>query len=193
GTKLHVGAAAAGHEGVEKLASPGAVLAKSSPPDERVWREDEAIELGKSLGDSGAGPKFYRTLSLNEIAQREVLSHAPMEFTKAARQTQVVLTLPMPDGRFTTFRVEESPVMAPRLAALFPTIKTYRGQGLDDPTATTRFDVTPAGFHAIVLSTQGTVIIEPAATGHAGQYVSYDQRDAPKNADSFHCLVSDTK
>jgi uncharacterized protein (TIGR03437 family) len=83
----------------------------------------------------------------------------------------------------------ESPVMAPRLAAHFPGIRTYRGQGLDDPTATTRFDVTPAGFHAIVLSANATVIIEPAARGRPGQYVSYDQRDAPK--DSFDFLVPD--
>jgi hypothetical protein len=112
-----------------------------------------------------------------------------MEFTKAAKQTQVVMTLPMPDGKFARFRIEESPVMAPRLAALFPHIRTYRGQGLDDPTATTRFDVTPAGFHAIVLSASGTVIIEPAARGRSRQYVSYDQRDAPKEANTSSCLL----
>jgi hypothetical protein len=80
--------------------------------------------------------------------------------------------------------------MASRLAAMFPEIKTYRGQGLDDPTATTRFDVTPAGFHAIVLSAKGTVIIEPEKGGRVGQYVSYDQRDALRNAGPSNCLLS---
>src|SRR5439155_23856916 len=86
-------------------------------------------------------------------------------------------------------RIQESPVMESRLAALFPDIRTYRGQGLDDPTATTRFDVTPAGFHAIVLSAHGTVIIEPAARGRSRQYVSYDQRDAPKDGNTSSCLL----
>jgi uncharacterized protein (TIGR03437 family) len=134
-------------------------------------------------------PRFYRALSLNHTAQREVLRHAPLEFSKAARQTQVIMTLPRPDGTLARFRVEESPVMEPALAARFPAIKTYRGRGLDDPTATTRFDVTPAGFHAIVLSTRGTVIIEPDARGEAGKYVSYDPRDAKQDAGSSSCLV----
>jgi hypothetical protein len=102
------------------------------------------------------------------------------------------MTLPMPDGTFARFRIEESPVMAAELAARFPDIKTYRGHGLDDPTATTRLGVTPAGFHAIVLSTRGTVIVEPARRASRDQYrqyISYDQRDAPQEAGSFSCVL----
>lgn len=81
--------------------------------------------------------------------------------------------------------------MAPTLAARFPEIKTYRGKGIDDPTATARFDVTPAGFHAIVLSGGGTVVIEPDARGKTGGYISYDKRDVAEEPGSFHCLSSD--
>ena len=128
-------------------------------------------------------------LILNEKAQRKLLNHAPLENTKAARQTQVVMGLPMPDGTFSRFTIEESPVMAPELAARFPHIRTYRGRGLDDPTATTRFDVTPEGFHAIVLTSTGTTIVEPAPHASQREYVSYDQRDAPKEAGAFSCTL----
>ena len=155
-----------------------------------LWREKEKFGRKEASVRTEAGPKFYRTISLNETAQRKLLSHAPMEeTTKAASQPQVIMTLPMPDGTFTQFDIEESPVMAPQLAARFPEIKTYRGRGLDDPTATTRLDVTPDGFHAIVLSSAGTVIVEPAPELSRGQYISYDQRDAPQKADAFSCLV----
>ena len=185
--------------GVEKLSPPtmnlprlilfGHAPAKFGPSEDHVWSENQSLGKRKSVAETGTAPTFYREFSLNEIAQREELRRAPMEFTKAARQTQVIMSLPMPDGRLARFRIEESPVMAPRLAALFPEIRTYRGQGLDEPTSTTRFDVTPSGFHAIVLSAQGTVIIEPTARGRSRQYVSYDQRDAPKEENTSSCLL----
>ena len=52
----------------------------------------------------------------------------------------------MPDGTFARFRVVESSMLAPELAAAFPDIRTYSGQGLDDPTATTRFGWTRPDF-----------------------------------------------
>jgi uncharacterized protein (TIGR03437 family) len=173
-----------------RLASFGAAPDTSSPRKDQLWRESPQINFGRNV--EGEGPRFYRMLTLNENATRKLLRHAPIEFSKAAERNQVVMTLPMPDGKLDRFRVEESPVMSSRLATMFPEIKTYRGQGVDDPTATTRFDVTPAGFHAIVLSAKGTVIIEPLREGRAGQYVSYDQRDTLRNAGPSHCLLSNT-
>ena len=167
--------------------------------EDDLWRVKESSGRKRDTANVDADPKFYRTLSLNETAARKLLSHASIEFKTttgeftAARQTQVVMTLPMPDGTFARFRIEESPVMATELAAHFPDIRTYRGRGVDDPTATTRLDMTPAGFHAIVLSSLGTAIVEPAPHANRGQYVTYDigqkQSDARQETGSFSCLV----
>jgi len=176
----------------------GATSSKSDRSEDGLWRLREKVDSRRTSAEVERGPKFYQALTLNEMAQRRLLSHAPMElradgeFTKAARQNQVVMTLPRPDGTFSRFDIEESPVMAAELAARFPHIRTYRGRGLDDPTATTRLDVTPQGFHAIVLTSEGTIIVEPAAHASRGQYrqyISYDQRDAPQDGDAFSCLV----
>jgi hypothetical protein len=72
-----------------------------------------------------------------------------------------VVSLPIANGRSGRFAVEQVSVMAAGLAARFPRIRTYRGIGLDDPTAVARLDLTPLGFHAMVLSSAGTVLVEP--------------------------------
>src|SRR5207302_499767 len=77
------------------------------------------------------------------------------------RNSPAILTLPMPDGSFQSFRIEESPVMDAELVARYPEIKSYRGQGVDDGTATVRFDWTPLGFHALVLTSDQAVTILP--------------------------------
>ncbi|HYE16109.1 MAG TPA: hypothetical protein VD968_16850, partial [Pyrinomonadaceae bacterium] len=84
-----------------------------------LWRD---IAEGSILG-AGARvvvPEAYRTVRLDGGALSEVLSAAPLEFTAAARQSQAVLSVPMPDGSFSRFRVEESPIMEPALAAKHP-------------------------------------------------------------------------
>lgn len=80
--------------------------------------------------------------------------------------------------------------MEPALAERFPEIKTYRGRGIDERSATTRFDWTPTGLHAIVLTARGTVFVEPDGTKDADIYISYYLGDPPEGADSFQCLTS---
>ena len=85
-----------------------------------------------------------------------------------------MISLPMPDGSFQRFHIEESPVMDAELVAKYPEIKSYRGQGIDDETATVRFDWTPLGFHALVLfPDHAAVNIQPPDRRDLTTYVSY--------------------
>jgi hypothetical protein len=89
----------------------------------------------------------------------------------------VIIALPMPDGTFARFRAKESSILSDSLAAAFPELRTYTGQGLDDPTATTRFGWTAAGFHAIVIGQSGSVYIDPYERGNVEYYVSFRKAD----------------
>ena len=101
----------------------------------------------------------FGAYSLDVEQLRDLLDDAPMEFTST--NDSIVLTLPDPDGNGTRFEIFQSPIMAPELAAKFPEIQTFAGQGIDNPAATVRFDLTPAGFHAQVLSPDGAWYIDP--------------------------------
>lgn len=97
-----------------------------------------------------------------------------------------VLALPMPDGSFTRIRVWEDPILAPHLQAGYPDIKTYSGQGLDDPTITVVLDQTELGFHAQAIGEGGTVLVDPVDRD-AGLYMSYWKHDAVRSP--FQCGV----
>jgi hypothetical protein len=152
------------------------------------------------LRDEAAGPSPLaaalaraRPLVLDVAAARAVLATAPAEGQPGARP--LVLALPLPDGRSARFAVFETDVMAPELAARFPEIRTYAGRGLDDASATLRLDLTPAGFHAQLLSaTTGTVYIDPARRDETQHYLSFFKRDMRRLAgEESICAFTPTK
>ncbi|HZS10468.1 MAG TPA: M12 family metallo-peptidase [Blastocatellia bacterium] len=112
-------------------------------------------------------------MRLNRDALARALDLAPREFTAEAARHQARLMLPMPDGSYARFSIEASSVMEPGLAARFPEVRSYRGQGLDDPALSMRCDLSPRGFHVTVLHGAQFISIQPAnPTVAADVYVS---------------------
>ncbi len=151
------------------IAAPG----DSSP--EPLWQTvgfDDALPELRSLADT-PGANGHR-LNIGEL--RSLLAQAPHERAPNAAADALVIAIPTPTEGVARFRIVESPIMAPELAAKFPTIKTFAGQGVDDATATIRCDITPTGFHAQVLSSSGGYYIDPWPSGGADFYASYYAR-----------------
>jgi len=119
---------------------------------------------------------------------RPLLATAPAE---TDGQPPVTITLPTPDGNFARFTVHESSVMEPGLAQQFPDIKTFVGQGVDDPYATVRLDHTQHGFHAQVLTPDGTWFVDPVSWGDASTVASFYKRDLPTPPGRWQCDVND--
>ncbi len=149
------------------------------------------ISEGEAKSNSGARvivPEKYRTVTLDKVAIKNFLWSLPSEKNVNNRKSTPVLELPMPDGRMAKFNVWESSIQEPALEARFPEIKTFLGQGIDDPYATIRFDYTPRGFHAQVLSVNGAYYIDPYSMSATNNYISYYRTDLIKNV-PFECTV----
>ena len=144
-----------------------------------LWQEiDEKPTLATHGGLStatvrlGVVPKQYRVLHLDRVKLSAAFAAALPEGTlrkalaegapRAALPAPAVIELPIPrSAMFARFTVESSPVMDPALAARYPQIQTYIAQGVDNPELTARLDVTPLGFHALILSPAGQIVIDP--------------------------------
>jgi Ca2+-binding RTX toxin-like protein len=96
---------------------------------------------------------------------------------QGGRLSKVVIMLPLPDGTLAAFRVEESPMMDERLARRAG-ISSFAAQAVDLPGVTARFDWSPAGLHAMVLHSQGTVYVDAIEDSGGDAYVSYWAEDA---------------
>lgn len=141
-------------------------------------------------GERRIVPSQYGTFHLNIPAIQPILSVAPERFTAEAAEQTVELTLPAPDGGMARFRLFESPVMAPALQAKYPEIRCYTGVGIDDPRLRLKCDLTPWGFHAMVMGdAQGAWFIDPYSHGDTEYYVVYFKKDYQAEKDHFECLT----
>ncbi|MEK7706973.1 MAG: reprolysin-like metallopeptidase, partial [Verrucomicrobiota bacterium] len=155
-----------------------------------LWeRQDQPATPNRPAGSEWIRPQQYRAFHLDHAVLRPLLDRAPREFTPAAQTAPAEIELPMPDGSLQKFRFVEAPVMAPELAAKFPEIRTFRGQGIDDPAASVRFDFTPAGFHAQILSPRGAVYVDPLYRNDTTLHATYYKRDYRRAADGWQCLT----
>lgn len=154
-----------------------------------LWRDIQAGEV-QQRGASLPEPLRYRALSLDYTAMRTRLAQAPLEANVRVDDSEFIVALPMPDGKFADFRVVESPIMESALASKYPMLKTYLGQGIDDPTATVRFDLTSAGFRAQMIGWRETVYIEPFQRSDTEHYRVFSKNDYRKSGQPMVCSVT---
>ncbi len=158
--------------------APGMANATATSSD--LWQpvpESAIVRNGKARQ---IVPDRYRSYTLNRGRLQALLRQAPNEKSRRPRDSGATLQLPLPAGGFGRFRIVESPIMEPQLAARYPQLKTYLGQGIDDPSATLRFDLTPKGFHAQIIGVGGTIYVDPFQPGDLDHYIAYRKQDHTK-------------
>jgi hypothetical protein len=140
-------------------------------------------------------PAEYRSLSLDFHAMQTLLGSAPSEQEVDVRFSEAMIAIPMPDGTTQTFRFVESSIMEPELQAQFPQIRSYSGMSVDDPTARIRFSISHMSFNAMIMSSKGTVYIDPLSLTDDSYYMAYTREafysNTDKNANGRACEIPD--
>ena len=159
------------------LASDVLSVADSAPLGAEVWSEVKQLPSERSDTQVAVRTSEFRAFTLDDQGMNTVLDAVPdqtatIPFGRSIVDTQTI-TLPTPGGKMQRFEIFDSPVMAPELAEKFPEIRTFAGQGIDDPSASVRLDRTPAGLHAQVLSHEGSWYVDPYYRSDDSLYASY--------------------
>ncbi|WP_235922022.1 zinc-dependent metalloprotease [Flavobacterium phycosphaerae] len=129
-------------------------------------------------------PKLFE---LNIAELKQSLVNAPNRFTSG--NSTVVVSFPNSDGVLERYRIKESSNMEPALAAKYPEIKSYIGQGIDTPTSTIYFSVSPLGLETMVVhADQSAEFIEPFTTDLSA-YAVYRKTDKVASLDKFDCKL----
>jgi phosphohistidine phosphatase SixA len=185
-------------------AAPPSGAQEAGPPSaDGLWTPVDASRLAsraesRGPGDSEPAPGSpnVRLYELNDASLRQKLEQSPAEEAAPAglHVAKTIITLPLADGSFERFAIEETAVMAPELAAKFPELRTFRGQGVDDPSARARLTLSATGFYGWVQSERGQTVIDPngnaRSPGVPGLFEVAGRGDAGMATGApFECLV----
>lgn len=132
-------------------------------------------------------PEKYLTFKLDLEALKEKLRHATLRSDLSG--TPVYISLPDASGNFSQYKVYLNTTMHPQLAAAFPEIRSYDAVATNHSGNTVKLDVTPQGFHAMIMSPkESTVFIDPYAFGGGDlmHYIVYS-RDDFRTTKEFQC------
>ena len=90
------------------------------------WSTVTASDI-EVIGDPLFRPAKYRSVRLDVEGAKHFLWSAPHEGDVKVRESNAVLTLPMPDGTLQDFHIVSYDMMEPGLAARYPEIRTFYG------------------------------------------------------------------
>ncbi|MBB4805475.1 hypothetical protein HNP38_000747 [Chryseobacterium defluvii] len=156
---------------------------------DRLWSEgsqkasSEIFENKTNINN----PKIY-TLDINGL--KNALSKAPKRLA-AGEKSEVIISFPNSEGRMENFKIKENSNFDPQLAAKYPDIKSYVGEGLEDPNSTVYFSISPLGLSSMeIYGDKSAVFIEPY-TKDLSTYIVYKKSDKKDNLNKFECTVID--
>ncbi|RKE98898.1 immunoglobulin-like domain-containing protein [Ichthyenterobacterium magnum] len=129
--------------------------------------------------------------NLNIEGLKQALIEAPKR-KQFSTPSNVVLSFPNSEGKLESFRIVEASVLHPDLAERYPDIKSYAGQGIEDPTSVIRFSVSPLGFQSMRLSANKPASFIEAYTEDLSQYVVFKRADKIDYTNDFECSVTDS-
>lgn len=156
---------------------------------DRLWSEISKKSNSEILENKTniLNPKVYQ-LDINGL--KNALAKAPKRLA-LGEKSEVIISFPNSDGKMENFKIRENSNFDPQLAAKYPDIKSYVGEGLTDSNSTVYFSISPLGLSSMeIYGDKSAVFIEPY-TKDLSSYVVYKKSDKKDDLNKFECTVID--
>ncbi|MEM6270235.1 MAG: reprolysin-like metallopeptidase [Bacteroidota bacterium] len=137
-------------------------------------------------------PHTFTTFATNAEQWRTYLGQAPQDYPEAQRRAPFTVDLPDAEGNLHQFRIWRSTTLHPDLAAKYPQILSFTGQGIDNPRTLLKLDFNPTGLHAMVFSPRNDWAIEPMYRGDNAYYLGYRKTSLTPDEREFSCGVTNS-
>jgi chitodextrinase len=156
--------------------------------NKNAWKQttksalSETVENKKTL----TNPKLF---TLDVLQLKQALVTAPKRYA-SKEKSDTTVSFPNYDGQSENFSIQETSNMDAALAAKYPEIKSYVGQGIENPTARIYFCISPLGLQSMTTyADRSAVFIEPYTTD-LNTYAVYRKTDRTlSSVNPFECKV----
>jgi hypothetical protein len=150
------------------------------------WKTSDASKVSKEIFAKYEMPAVFQVFELNTDAFVAQMNNAPAEKSVKISNSNFIVSFPLANGVIEQFRVVETPVMEPGLSAKYPGISSYTGKGIENPSHTARFAVSPSGISVTILRAgQSSIYIDKLQ----GNYYRLVTRDDLNIHGQFQCLT----
>ncbi len=158
---------------------------------DNFWTQQQASDVSSATVSAQRLPINRLIFGLQVQEFKRALMKAPHRENLSAKPA-LIMSFPNASGVLERFSIMEAPLFHPELAAKYPLIKSYAGQGIDDPSSTIRFSVSRKhGFHGMVLSgSESSYFIDPYNVDD-NSYSVYARKDLPGRSSDFQCLTEE--
>lgn len=162
--------------------------------DETVWQDISTVKqnipvIAKAQSTTSSATLAskldkYRLLALDEERLKSQLLMAGMaKSTIAGVPSGITVSLPLPDGTFSTVEITPTKVISDEFAKKIPNFRSWDIKGVDGKVSAGVLDIGDLGFHAMLSLPNGdTIFIDPQGESGKRQYASYSQKS---NASAF--------
>ncbi len=163
------------------------IFAISAQNSDELWSKSR--NFGENLPEKierRTIPEKFEIFHLNLDLLKKKLKNTD-ERNGSLGKPNTVLSFPNADGILERYTIFEASIMEEDLQKKYPTIRSYIGKGIDNPSATIRFSVTPLGLQAMSFNnSKGSEYID-AYTEDKESYMVYAKRNLPGLKDPFEC------